>query len=372
MIRARKGAGGKRWQWRVTIRGFPARTGTCPTKECARDCAKQAEAEVRSGRSASRLLLAELIDAYETAFLPGIPDSAALYRQHLAWWRRELGRYELRAVTPLLVSQSKTKLAGEVTYRGRLRSAGTVNRYLNTLSSLFTWARSPEVRLADHHPVRDVQRLKEPPGRVRWLSRPVDEDSSEFERLLAACRESKSAILFDLVVLLLSTGCRLNEILRIRRQDVRLEESGFTVAAPDAKNEEARFVPLAGLGLEIVKARLATLRPGNDHIFPGAGDQPAWLPKHAWYGALRRARVENLRLHDLRHTHGSYLGMMGKTLPEIMQALGHKSPTVALRYTHLADTHKRRVSQEVNARLGEWIGMLRPADTLEPEAARSK
>jgi len=70
----------------------------------------------------------------------------------------------------------------------------------------------------------------------------------------------------------------------------------------------------------------------------------------------REAGIRNLRLHDLRHTHGSYLAMMGKTLPEIMQALGHKSAAVALRYTHLADAHKRRVSREVNAQLGEWLG----------------
>ncbi len=215
--------------------------------------------------------------------------------------------------------------------------------------------------LADRHPVREVFRLKEPAGRVRWLSRPVDEESSELERLLAACRNSKSAILFDLVMLLLSTGCRLNEILRIRRQDVRLEEGGFTIPAPSAKNEEARFVPLEGHGLEIVKTRLAKLRPGNDHLFPGAGDKPAWLPKHAWTNVRREAGIRNLRLHDLRHTHGSYLAMMGKTLPEIMQALGHKSAAVALRYTHLADAHKRRVSREGQrsarsmARVERWL-----------------
>ena len=65
---------------------------------------------------------------------------------------------------------------------------------------------------------------------------------------------------------------------------------------------------------------------------------------------------------DLRHTHGSYLAMIGKTLPEIMQALGHKSPTVALRYTHLADSHKRKVSQDVNARLGEWLASDSPGE----------
>jgi integrase len=357
MIRARKGAKGqKRWQWRVSLKGFPERHGTCPTKECARECAATAEKEVRAGRKASRLLLAELIDSYEAAYLPEISDSAPLYRQQLTWWRKELGAYSVQAITPQLISECKVKLAGEVTYRGRLRSPGTVNRYLNALSSVFTWACNPEQGLADRHPVREVHRLKEPAGRVRWLSRPIDEESSELERLLAACRESKSAILFDLVMLLLSTGCRLNEILHIRRQDVRLAEGGFTIPAPSAKNEEARFVPLEGLGLEIVKARLASSRPGNEHLFPGAGEKPAWLPKHAWTNARRQAGIRDLRLHDLRHTHGSYLGMMGKSLPEIMQALGHKSPTVALRYIHLADVHKRRVSREVNAQLGEWLG----------------
>jgi integrase len=361
MLRARKGAGGKRWQWRITIKGFPERYGTCPTKECARACAEQAEKQLRLGRTASKLLLAELIDAYEVSYLPQIPDSAALYKQHLAWWRKELGAYSVQAITPQLIAECKVKLAGEITCRGRLRCPGTVNRYLNALSSVFTWACSPEVVLADRHPVREVHRLKEPAGRIRWLSRPVDEDSSELERLLAACRESRSAILFDLVMLLLSTGCRLNEILRIRRQDVRLEEGGFTIPATSAKNEEARFVPLEGLGLEIVKSRLASLRPGNDHLFPGADDKPAWLPKHAWTNVRRRAGIRDLRLHDLRHTHGSYLAMMGKTLPEIMQALGHKSPAVALRYTHLADAHKHRLSREVNTQLGEWLGSSNPS-----------
>jgi hypothetical protein len=48
--------------------------------------------------------------------------------------------------------------------------------------------------------------------------------------------------------------------------------------------------------------------------------------------------------------------MLGKTLPEIMEALGHKTPAVALRYIHIADSHKRKVSAEVNAKLTDWMG----------------
>ena len=356
MIRSRKGAHGqKRWQWRVTVKGFPPQHGTCPTKDCAKECARRAEEELRVGGAPSKLTLGELIDRYEAAVLPTIPDSAPLYHQHLIYWKQTLGRLAVRAVTPQVISECKLALAGEITCRGRLRSPGTVNRYLNTLSSVFTWACSPEVRVAQAHPVRDVERLREPKGRVRFLSRPIDEKSSELERLLAACSQARSTILLDLVTLLLSTGCRVSEVLNVRGQDIRLSESGFTVCAEDAKNEEARFVPLEGIGLEVAKRRLTEMRPGNPYLFPGAGDEPAFFPKHAWYAAVKRSGITNLRPHDLRHTHGSYLGMMGKTLPEIMQALGHKDPGVALRYIHLADAHKRRVSQDVNAKLGEWL-----------------
>src|SRR3981081_2989740 len=84
MIRSRKGAHGqKRRQWRVTVKGFPPQHGTCPTKECAKECARRAEEELRVGGAPSKLTLGELIDRYEAAVLPTIPESAPLYHQHL-------------------------------------------------------------------------------------------------------------------------------------------------------------------------------------------------------------------------------------------------------------------------------------------------
>jgi integrase len=303
----------------------------------------------------SKVTLGELIDRYMEERLPEIPDSAPTYRQHLGWWKERLGELAIRAITPQIIGECKATLAGETTRRGRLRSPSTVNRYLNSLSAAFTWARQPEVRLADHHPLREVERLKEPKGRVRFLSRPVDEKSSELERLLAACSQSTSKILLDLVLVLLSTGCRVGEVLQVRGRDVRLSEGGFTLPPGVTKNEEARFVPVEGVGLEAVTRRRAAMRPGNPYLFQGLGNKRASFPKKAWHTALKRSGLLNLRPHDIRHTHGSYLAMMGKSLPEIMQALGHKTPTVALQYIHLADSHKRAVSQDINSRLEEWL-----------------
>ena len=114
-----------------------------------------------------------------------------------------------QAVTPQVIAAAKARLKVEETRRGTPRSNSTVNRYITTLSSVWTWARSAEVGLADRHVVREVERLTEPPGRVRWLGRPSDvsgEERSELERLLRACVASHNKTLFDVVILLLGSG----------------------------------------------------------------------------------------------------------------------------------------------------------------------
>src|SRR5436305_8673676 len=96
MIRLRRGFhGDKRWQWRVKLKGFPTRSGTCPTKECARECARQAEFAIKGGGVLSRLTVDEVIDRYIELHLPTIPDSSKLYLRHLTWWGQELGQCQL-------------------------------------------------------------------------------------------------------------------------------------------------------------------------------------------------------------------------------------------------------------------------------------
>jgi len=77
VIRKRRRVRGHRWEWSVRLKDYPHRHGACPMAECARECAKKAEQELKLGISAARITVAELIDLYEAKYLPGLPRSAA-------------------------------------------------------------------------------------------------------------------------------------------------------------------------------------------------------------------------------------------------------------------------------------------------------
>ncbi len=367
MIRLRKFKIGKRWQWRVKVAGLPPIHGTCPTKECAAKCSTRAEQDARAGRVRGSVTLRELADLYSQAYLPTIPDSAPMYTRHLALWVGELGDHLADAIAPPMIAAALERIRAGASRgwgqkKDRPRSPATVNRYLNTLCSVYTWANQPDVALCQAHPARAVRKLQEPRGRVRWVTRPIDGADAELPRLLEACRQSSSRHLFDVVLLLLATGCRENEIIRLRGADVRLSDGGFLLT--DTKTETPRFVHLDGAALEVLRVRVE--EHGEGWLFPMAPEAargafgrrrdvgPALFPRTAWRTALRRAGIENLRPHDLRHTMGSWLAMLGKTLPEIMRQLGHKTAQASMRYVHLADQHAQAVSKEVGAALAEW------------------
>ena len=200
-----------------------------------------------------------------------------------------------------------------------------------------------------------VGRKEEPRGRVRFLSRPIDEQDSELERLLAACKQSRNKDLYDLVVLALYTGMRQGELMAIRRSWIRLDidSPGISLPAMATKGNEDRFVPLVGEALSLIKRRLST---ASDYLFSRThpGKKPAF-PRTSWGKALQVARITDFHFHDLRHSHASYLAMEGSTEREIMGALGHKSTAMAARYSHIANSHKVKVAQRLTGTLGSPI-----------------
>ncbi len=346
-VEQRKTTGGITYRVKIRLRGHPPQSATFRRKTDAKRWAQHTEAAIREGRhfqtaEAKRHTVAELIDRYEREVLSRKPLHKRRDQEcHLRWWKEQIGSCLLADVTPPLLTECREELAAGITPYGRPRSPATVNRHLATLSHVFSVA-SREWEWVGDNPLRNVRKLKEPRGRVRFLS---DEERS---RLLATCRESQSDRLYPLVVLALATGARRGELLGLRWADIDWQRQ--TAVLHETKNRERRALPLAGLALDLLRERSRVRRLDTDLVFAGLSGK-ATFPRDAWEAALRAAQIDDFRWHDTRHCAASELAMSGATLAEIAEVLGHKTLQMVKRYSHLTEQHTSKVVARMNERI---------------------
>jgi len=151
----------------------------------------------------------------------------------------------------------------------------------------------------------------------------------------------------DIIRLLLLTGCRRSEITGLSWSEVREEE----LALMDAKTGP-RTVPLNSRARAILDRQPRT---GSPFVFPSPLDpsRPRTSDLKLWYRIRREAGIEDVRLHDLRHTFASHAVMNGVPVPVVSRLLGHAHVQMTLRYAHLADRDieavAERIGQAMNA-----------------------
>jgi len=337
----------------IRVKGRPAQSETFPNLKEAKAYAASVESAIREGRhfphlKSKRTQFAELVERYRDSVMKeGRASSKAVREQHLEWWSTQFTGRTLAEITPDLVAEARDVLAREKFTRGKVqtkkgvaippkeysRSGATINRYLATLSHVFTMA-VKEWRLVDRNPVRDISKRKEARGRVRFLS------DEEREALLAACAKSDWPALHTLVLLAISTGARRGELIHLKWDNVDLKAARAIVR--ETKNGESRTLPLVGKVLEALRA----LKLQGSAKSPWVFTQPSGVPgphenfDGVWYAALEAAGIKDFRFHDLRHTTASYLAAQGASLLEIADTLGHKTLSMVKRYAHLAQSHK--------------------------------
>lgn len=333
----------------VRVKGYPVKSATFNKRSDAVKWSQEKEAEFRLNRHFSftskgeKHTLVELVDRYISQVLPEKRDKAKQTMQ-LNWWKAQLGTHRLQEISSPVISECKTKLQKGSTRYGTPRSAATVNRYLAALSHAYTVAWR-EWNWIDHNPVLNVRRLKEPRGRVRFLN------DQERQRLLDACKESRSPFLHPIVVLALSTGMRRGEILGLRWRDVDFDSQRIVIQ--ETKNGERRAVPLVGTALQLIdKLKINGRGSIDDFIFHSPeGSTKRCSIRTAWEKAIKRATIENFRFYDLRHSTASYLAMNGASLLEIADILGHKTLQMVKRYSHLSEDHKATVLEKMNKKV---------------------
>jgi integrase len=174
-----------------------------------------------------------------------------------------------------------------------------------------------------HNPVRSVRKPRRPRPRNRRL------EAGELERLLAACRGDDELRTF--ILLSVQNAMRRGEQLRLRWEDIDLDRG--IAHLRETKTGEPRSVALTP---EVV-ALLGSIKEKSGGPAEGSlwsqRDPRSW--SRAVARAIRRAGLEDLRLHDLRHEATSRLFERGLTIEEVAAITGHKTWTMLRRYTHL-------------------------------------
>jgi integrase len=340
-------SGEVRFRVQVRIKGKPSITKTFKRKTDAKRWAQEKEHEVQTGlyfrnSESEKHLLSDAIDRYIRDVIPTIPKSGSDRERHLLVWKKRIGGIRLSDVTTPLVSQHRDELKAEKIKMGKKRSPATVNRYLTSLSHLFSIACNDWEWSMDN-PVKRVSKLKEPSGRVRYL------DEDERDRLLNACRNSENASIYLIVLLALTTGMRRGEILKLKWKDINIDKGLVTILEP--KNGELRSVPLVGEVIPLLAERSKIRRIDTPLVFPGtrprSGEVKPLVIRATWKNVLEEANIKDFRFHDLRHTAGSYLAMSGASEREIQEILGHRTTQMTKRYTHLSQEHTRGVIERM-------------------------
>lgn len=266
--------------------------------------------------------------------------------EHLDFWKAELGHLNVAEIRRGPINAAKEKLqvrramkntpAGVVALASTLTPA-TVNRYLASLSSVFNYAVKHEV--IDDHPMKagKVEKLTEGNGRRRILN------AEEEERLMEAARGSAWPMLALVVRLCMTTAARRSEVLNLRWQDVKIEESVAILAT--SKNGRARALPL----VSDVRAALDEankVRPlASDFVFfdPKSPDRPknidsVWRICRKQAGLLRDREdpLDCVYLHSTRHTAVTRMLKGGANLAQAAVVSGHQTLAMLKRYEHLA------------------------------------
>ena len=261
-------------------------------------------------------------------------------------YRHALNRFLLPAFGSLPLGAISRDQVASLHYK--LHKTPTMaNQVVDTLSRLFVMAEAWGLAPAGGNPCRFVKKYQKR-SCERFLS------EQEFRRLGKVLTELEaegkvSASGIAAFRLLMLTGCRRNEILTLRWDDVDLEAGELRLR--DAKTG-ARWVALSPAATRVLAA--LSRFPDNPWVITGSrvGGRLANLNAQ-WVVVRRRAGLEDVRIHDLRHSFASRALALGEGLTMIGKLLGHRQVQTTARYAHLAresvKTSAARVAESIAA-----------------------
>jgi len=239
-------------------------------------------------------------------------------------------------------------------HAGAAATPRQANHALMVLSSFMSWAEKNQLRETGTNPCRGVRKFREN-KRDRYLSgEELGRIGTVLDRRESAGAESPFSI--AAVRLLILTGARLSEILTLKWSYVDIPRRQLRL--PDSKTG-AKVIRLNDAALTVLKAIPKVV--GNAYVV--VGDRPGGhivnLQK-PWRRIRREAGLEDVRLHDLRHSFASVAAELGGSLPMIGKLLGHKHPQTTARYAHLAEDPIDHLNDLIGGRIAAALSASDP------------
>ncbi len=255
-----------------------------------------------------------------------------------------------------------TEIRGYIQNRLGVVKPATINRELCLLSAAINYVRR-EWEWDIPNPVSG-RKLREPEGRVRWISK------TEAQSLIVAAEsEANASHLADFIRLALNTGCRKGEILGLEWSRVDLKANLVFLEAMHTKTSKRRSVPLNQRARSVLLNR-ANFRaehcPASPWVFAHKDGSRIKDVKRSFKTACDRAGIKDFRIHDLRHSCAAWLVSNNVPLAAVRDLLGHTTVKMTERYAHLAPENVRSAvatldgqkagSHSGHTDLGEQVG----------------
>ncbi len=327
-----------KWVWWVRLRheGKMRWFGSFPTKTEAREFYEDSKSKQRRGQ-----FFPENFQRRGSALLADVIDSRmaenrnrTIYedRRYTTFWKARLPGMKLYGVSPAVIEQVKEELL-----KKGLANQSVVHYHLKFLRHVLNVAiRDGKL---ERNPFAQVNMPKVSLGKTRFLS-------PEEEGILMKELGPVYGLWARLAIL---TGMRKTELFSLRWSELDLE--GGLATLPDTKAGEVQYVHLNREAVAILRGMDSWKR--SVWVFPSKN--PAQhLDSDNFYGrvyspAVKRAKLEEVTWHTLRHTFGTRLGMSGATELDIAACLRHSSTALVKTYVHYSQTYLKGVMEKVSA-----------------------
>jgi integrase len=321
------------WYIRYSFQGKDKWEAIGPSKRQAELVLGKRKLEIAEGRYLStpkglKWTYSQLLDRYLN--YAKVVKKASTYETDTYWakhLRRSFGSMPLKDITAdKVATYLENKLADGL-------KPATVAHHLALLKHSFTMAVKWNLILA--HLLRDVKLpIKVSNERLRYLT------PQEINRLLTVC----PLHLRRIVLTALHTGMRKSEILKLCWEQIDLTQRFLLLTQMNTKGKRMRAVPLTATMVELfqeIKAEQGRDGLNSPYVFanPVTGKPYRRDADTAWYNALKKAGLQGLHFHDLRHTTASHLRMQGADLLTVQEILGHQDLRMTARYAHVNPAH---------------------------------